>query len=227
MTDALPPQVDPVVLVAPRSEGRPVTGPKLGAGAPSAGNLVLTMGAGMAILLPQVTVEARLGLGASTSLELHYRNLGVLAHFGQARFTWATPVTSRWTFGLAVRTGIGTLGGDRGTTLGIDLSSLSLGNDWEVGHDMLVTWTRPHQAHVTWALGPTYALAGPRYRNYFEPRFQWDARWQSVTASVIGEWELSASRRFFLRLDGLFVVKADVVPYGFLPTFTIGHAWST
>ena len=207
--------------------GARVTGPKLGANAPSAGNLVLTMGAGSSILIPHVTFEARVGLGASTSIELRYRNLGVLAHFGQARFTWATPVSSRLTFGLAVRTGIGTLGGDRGTTLGIDLSSLSLGNDWEVGQDMLLTWTRPHQAHVTWALGPTYALAGPRYTNYFEPEYKWDPRWQSVNASVTGEWEITESRRFFLRLDALFIVKAGVVPYGFLPTFTIGHAWST
>ena len=227
MTDALPPQVDPVALVAPRPATRVVTGPKLGASAPSAGNLVFTMGAGIAILIPHATVEARLGLGASTSIELRYRNLGALAHFGQARFTWSTPVSSCLTFGLAVRTSIGTLGGDRGTTLGIDLSSLSLGNDWEVGHDMLLTWTRPHQAHVTWALGPTYALAGPRYANYFEPEFKWDARWQSVSASVTGEWEITESRRFFVRLDALFIVKAEVVPYGFLPTFTIGHAWST
>lgn len=227
MTDALPPQVDPVAEVAPRPDARDVTGPKLGANAPSAGNLVVTIGAGLAILLPQATIEARLGLGASTSLELRYRNLGVLSHFGQARFTWATPVSSHLTFGLALRTGIGTLGGDTGATLGIDLSSLSLGNDWEVGHDMLLTWTRPHQAHVTWALGPTYALAGPRYVNYFDRELKWDARWQSVTASVTGEWEITASRRFFLRLDALFLVNTQVVPYGFLPTFTIGHAWST
>jgi hypothetical protein len=226
LTDALPPQFDPVAEMAPA----PVpgaAGPKLGAGAPSAGDLVFTMGAGGAILIPHATFEARLGLGASTSLELRYRNLAVLGQFGQARFTWSTPLSSRLTFGLAVRTGIGTLGGDTGATLGIDLSSLALGNDWEVGHDMLLTWTRPQRAHVTWALGPTYALAGPRYVNYFDRELRWDARWQSVTASVTGEWEITASRRFFLRIDALFIIKAEVVPYGFLPTFTIGHAWST
>lgn len=227
MTDALPPQVDPVAEVAPRADARLSTGPKLGAAAPGAGDFVLTVGAGAAILLPQGTFEARVGLGASTSLELRYRNLAVLGHVGQARFTWATPVTSRVTFGLALRTNIGSIGGATEAKTGIDLTSLSLGNDWEVGHDMLLTWTRPHQAHVTWAVGPTYALAGPRYANYDEKSFKWDARWQSVSASVIGEWEITASRRFFLRLDTLFIVKAEVVPYGFLPTFTIGHAWST
>jgi hypothetical protein len=35
------------------------------------------------------------------------------------------------------------------------------------------------------------------------------------------------TRRIFLRLDAMFLVKAETVPYGFLPTFTIGHAWST
>jgi hypothetical protein len=80
---------------------------------------------------------------------------------------------------------------------------------------------------LNWCAGPTYALAGPRYRNYDERAFEWDARWQSITASMIGEWELTPSRRFFLRLDALFLVKANIVPWGFLPTFTIGHAWST
>lgn len=229
MTDALPPQVDRVADVAPQqAAARASTGPKLGAAAPRAGNLVVTIGAGGAILLPQGTLEARVGLGASTSIELRYRNLAGIGHLGQARVTWATPISARVTFGLALRTGIGFLGGTTAeTTLGIDPSFLSLGNDWDVGQDMLVTWTRPHQAHITWALGPTYALAGPRYTNYDDRKFRWDAHWQSVTASMIGEWEITASRRFFLRLDMLFLVKEQTVPYGFLPTFTIGHAWST
>lgn len=218
MSDAVPP-------TPPAYE---VTGPKLGAAAPAAGQFVFTAGAGAAILIPAATFEARLGLGKSTSLEARYRNLAIVGHLGQLRFTWATPVTSRLTFGLAARTGIGSLGAGIGEAkTGIDLASLSLGNDWEVGQDLVVTWTRPRQAHVTWIVGPTYALAGPRYRNYDEQRFEWDARWQSITASVIGEWDLTATRRFFLRLDALFLVKAEIVPYGFLPTFTIGHAWST
>jgi hypothetical protein len=227
--DALPPQNAPVAAeVAPRPAPRVSTGPKLGAAAPPAGNLVATIGAGGALLLPQGTIEARVGLGAGTSVELRYRNLAGLGHLGQARFTWAVPVSSRVTFGLAVRTGIGFIGGSVAeSTLGFDPSYLSLGNDWDVGQDMLVTWTRPHQAHVTWALGPTYALAGPRYTSYDDRKFTWDAHWQSVTATVIGEWEITESRRFFLRLDGLFIVKEQIVPYGFLPTFTIGHAWST
>lgn len=227
MSDALPPPLDPPGETRAMSPPGATFGPKLGAMAPAAGDFVFTLGAGNAILLPAVTTEVRLGLGRSTSLELRYRNLAVLGHLGQARFTWATPISSRLTFGLAARTGIGSLAQGDGEKVGIDLSSLSLGNDWEVGHDMLVTWTRPHMAHVTWSLGNTYALAGPRYKNYYEREFKWDARWQSVNASVIGEWEITKSRRFFLRLDALFVVKADVVPYGFLPTFTIGHAWST
>lgn len=227
MTEAVTPLIDPVVEVAPRVDARTSTGPKLGAGAPGAGDLVVTIGAGGAILLPQGTLEARLGLGASTSVELRYRNLAVLGHLGSARFTWATRASAHLTFGLALRTGIGTLGGNSEAKTGIDIGSLSLGNDLDVGHDLVLTWTRPHQAHITWALGPTYALGGPRYQNYDEKAFRWDPRWQSVLGSVIGEWEITASRRFFLRLDALFLVKAEVVPYGFLPTFTIGHAWST
>lgn len=223
MSDLLPPQADTPAEIRPAAIG----GPKLGAGAPAAGDLVFTIGAGGAILIPAGTVEARVGLGAGTSLELRYRNLAVVGHLGQARFTWGTPISSRLTFGLALHTGIGSLAQADGAKFGIDLSSLSLGNDWDVGHDLLLTWTRPHQAHVTWSLGPSYALAGPRYTTYDDKHFTWDARWQSVTASVIGEWEITPSRRFFLKLDALFLVKADVVPYGFLPTFTIGHAWST
>ena len=92
---------------------------------------------------------------------------------------------------------------------------------------MLLTWTRPHQAHVTWSSGRRTRSPARATRTTTTSTSQWDARWQSVTASVIGEWEFTPSRRFFLRLDALFLVKADVVPYGFLPTFTIGHAWST
>ncbi len=220
--------VDPVADVAHAAPSNVSAGPSLGAGAPSAGNFVFTLGAGTALVLPQATAEVRLGLGRSTSLELRYRNLALIGHIGQARFTWSTRIGPRWTFGLAARTGIGSLGAGIGEVkTGIDFSSLSLGNDWEVGHDMLLTWTRPQHAHVTWALGPTYVLAGRRYSNYDERAFRWDAHIQSVSASVIGEWELTPSRRFFLRLDALFLIKTEIVPYGFLPTFTIGHAWST
>jgi hypothetical protein len=218
---------DAVSLPPSHIEAAVATGPKLGAAAPRAGGLILTTGAGLAFLVPQGTFEGRVGLGKSTSLELRYRNLAILGHHGQLRFTWATPLTSRFVFGLAARTAIGTLSQASDIEFGIDFRNLSLGNDWEVGHDMLLTWTRPHHAHVTWSVGPTYALAGPRFANYDERAFRWDARWQSVTASVLGEWEITKTRRFFLRLDALFLIKAEIVPYGFLPTFTIGHAWST
>lgn len=200
--------------------------PVLGAEAPNAGHLVVGAGAGASIVFPQATLEARVGLGARTSLEGRYRNFGVIGHLGQLRFTWATTISPHLTFGLATRTGIGSLGGPDDFKTGIDFSSLSLGNDWEVGHDMLLTWTRPRKAHITWSLGPTYALAGPRYSTYDDRAWQWDARWQSINASVLGEWVLSESRRFFLRLEALVLIKAEVRPYGFLPTFTIGHAWS-
>jgi len=212
MNDALPAEI--------------ASGPTLGAPAPAAGHFVITGGGGLALVIPQLTVEGRVGLGANTSLELRYRNLAVLGHTGQARFTWAVPITARWAIGLAARTQIGSIGEGIEVKTGIDTTSFSLGNDWEVGQDIIVTWSRPGQAHVTWSLGPTYALAGPRYIDYDEKKFQWDARWQSVLASVIGEWSLSSTRRLFLRLDALFLVKADIVPYGFLPTFTAGHAWS-
>lgn len=215
-------QSEPAPHVAPAEVG----GPKLGAGAPKAGDFVFTIGGGTSLLIPQGTFEGRVGLGANTSLELRYRNLAILGHTGEFLFTWAFPIDSRFTFGLAFTTGIGSIGSGIEAKTGIDLTSLSLGNDWVVGQEMRLTWTRPHQAHVTWAIGPSYALAGPRYYDYEDKKFQWDARWQSVTASVLGEWELTTKRRFFLRLDALVLVKADIVPYGFLPTFTFGHAWS-
>ena len=77
MTDALPPYVDPPAEVALRSPSA-IGGPKLGAGAPAAGDLVFTIGAGAAILLPAGSAEARVGLGRRTSLELRYRNLAVV-----------------------------------------------------------------------------------------------------------------------------------------------------
>jgi hypothetical protein len=227
--DALPPEIGPPALPAEIRPADPGSygGPRLGAQAPPLGNLVLSLGAGAAILLPQVTADARIGLGASTSLDFRYRNLAVYGHFGQARFTWSMPIAKNLSFGLALRTGIGSLSEGDGAKFGINFSALSLGNDWDVGHDLLLTWTRPHHAHITTSIGPTYALGGPRYTTFDKRDFQWDLRWQSVTATLLGEWEITQSRRFFLRLDGQFIVKADVVPYGFLPTFTIGHAWST
>lgn len=220
MSDAVAAEVAPAL---PPASG----GPRLGAIAPRAGGVVLTLGAGGAIVVPHLTAEARVGLGRSTSVELRYRNLGIFGHFVQGRFTWATPVTRSFTFGLAARTSVGTLSPGDGGSFGIEFSTLSLGNDWEVGHDFLLTWSRPGQAHITGAIGPSYALGGPRYTSYDERDWRWDARWQSVTASLLGEWELTMKQRFFLKLDALFLIKADIVPYGFLPTFTIGHAWST
>jgi hypothetical protein len=207
----------------------PWSGPRLGAIAPPAGKMVISAGAGIAILLPQLTLEGRIGLGESTAVDVRYRNLGIFGHLAQTRFTWAMPLGSRVTFGLAARTGIGTLGLGSGDSarLGIDLSGISLGNDWEVGHDFLLTWSRPGRAHVSASLGPTYALAGPRYTTYDDKKWKWDAHWQDVTMSLLGEWELSESRRFFIRLDGQFLIKEETVPYGFLPTLTLGHAWST
>ena len=84
MSETLPPP-PPAYVVA---------GPKLGAGAPAAGDFVFTAGAGAAILIPTATFEARLGLGRSTSLEVRYRNLAVVGHLAQTRFTWATPMFS-------------------------------------------------------------------------------------------------------------------------------------
>jgi hypothetical protein len=217
--------------VAPASPASPASpaygGARLGAAAPRAGNLVFSLGAGSALVLPQVTLDARVGLGAGTSIDVRYRNLAFYGHYVQGRFTWATPVTSRVTFGLAARTGIGSLAQADSAAFGINFSALALGNDWEVGHDIVVTWTRPGQAHVTGALGPTYSLGGPRYVTFDDSKWKLEPKWQSVTATLLGEWELTMTRRIFLRLDAMFLVKAETVPYGFLPTFTIGHAWST
>jgi hypothetical protein len=224
----------PAAEVAPASGAEASTrapvasaGPRLGAGAPRLGGVVFSVGAGAAEVLPQLTLDARVGLGANTSIDVRYRNLAVLGQYGQARFTWATPVSARVTFGLAARVAIGTLSPGDGGSFGLQFSSLALGNDLEVGHDIVLTWARPGSAHLTGALGPTYSLGGPRYYDFDHSKWRFEPFWQSVTASLLGEWELTPARRFFLRLDALFLVKADVVPYGFLPTFTIGHAWST
>jgi hypothetical protein len=214
--------------------------PLVGAVPPEAGRVVLHAGAGMAVLLPHVTGAVQLGLGARVGLELGYRTVAGLSHKGKLGVRWSAPVTRSVSIGVAARTALGTLGPADGL-VGIEFSNVALANDWEVGHDLLLSWRRPGQAHVTAAIGPTYTLGGPRSTSYDETDFEITPDFRAIDAEVRGEWALGPRLNLVLSLEGtvLLGIETDdaciearqrncgqIAPIGFLPTSSAGLAWS-
>jgi hypothetical protein len=213
--------------------GAPAEPPRamLGAASPELGHLALSGGVGMVFVLPHATVAARLGTGAGTRVELRYRNLAAFGHEGRVRFGWGGAVSREIDVGVALRGSMMTLAEADGGLFGIDFSNLALGNDLEVGSDLLLTFNRGERANVTASIGPTWTLGGERYTGYRESSFAFDPAFRAVTGSIQGEWPMSTwlfARRlhFFLRLDGMVLLDAEIRPLGLLPTGTLGLAWS-
>lgn len=197
----------------------------LGARGPAAGQVVLQGGLGLAFILPQVSLAARAGTGAGGSVELRYRNLAAFGHEGRLRLGWGAAVTPAVDVGLAFRTSYMSLAQADGGLIGIQFSNLALGNDWEMGNDLLVTWNREGLAHVTASVGPNWSLGGLRYVTYRERELTFDPSFRSIDAAIQGEWALSRSLHVLLRLDAMFLVDSEIVPIGFLPTGTLGLGW--
>jgi hypothetical protein len=208
----------PPSLASPRS--------LVGAASPAAGHIYVAGEAGMIFILPHLTVGGIIGLGGGAAVELRYRNIAALGHNGRVRLAWGTKINDRLFYGVSARTSITSLRLADAGLIGIQFSNLAIGNDWEVGSDMALTWLRPGDAHITASLGPTWTLGGPRYTSFKEDEFVIEPGIRSITGSVQGEWEMSQRLTFFLRLDAAVLLGTEIRPIGFIPTGAIGFGWS-
>ncbi len=196
----------------------------LGAVGPEAGHTELEVGGGVLFILPQGTVAARTGLGAGTSLELRYTNIGVLGHSVDGRVGCGWDLGSGMALGFATRTGAATLeqANDVG---GIAWNNLAIGNDWVAGADLVLSWDRAAAADITVELGATMTVGGRRYQNFYEAQWEWEPALRGLDAMVQGEWDLGVDKRLFVRLRGFAVLHTGLRPLGFFPTATGGVSW--
>lgn len=199
---------------------------RAGAGTPGLGGLDLTGGAGMIFILPHITLGATLGLGGGAAVELRYRTIAALGHGGRLRFAWSTKVRDGLIYGVSARTSITSLKLADAGIIGIQFSNIAVGNDWEVGGDMALTWVRPGRAHVTASIGPTWTLGGIRYLGFDESEFRIEPGPRAIMLGVSGEWEVRSRVSMFLSLDGAILVGTEIMPIGFIPTGTVGFSWS-
>ena len=135
----------------------------LGAEGPAFGDFVLQVWLGAALILPHLTLQGRAGLGGGVFIEAGYRNLGVFGQQARGQLGWGGRIADGIDFGVTARTRYSTLELADGDVVGIQFSALPIGNDWEVGNDIVVTFERPGHAHITASLGPTCTLGGIRY----------------------------------------------------------------
>src|SRR6185436_1385492 len=110
----------------------------LGAAGPAAGDVVLSAGAGLVFVLPYATLSGRIGTGYGTSVELRYKNVAVFGHEGRVRLGWGAEIAGGLDLGIAVRGSYMSLAQAGDGTFGIQFANLGLGNDVEVGNDLLV-----------------------------------------------------------------------------------------
>ena len=214
----------------------------LGARSPELGSFTLYGALGMALILPHITLGGRAGLGGGASVDVAYRNLAIFGQQARLRIGYgrdAGPID----LGIAFRTSYSTLELADGGLIGIEFSSLPIGNDWEIGNDLVITWNRPGSAHITASVGPTFTLGGIRYVGFEERAegFGFDPSIRGIETAVQGEWGLWSKVNVFLRLDALILLGleedeacveaqqencGELVPFGFVPTGTVGLAWA-
>jgi hypothetical protein len=212
-----------------------------GARGPELGSLVVRGSAGMALILPHFVLGARAGLGGGSYAELGY---GDLAGFGQqarAQLGWGFAITDHVDIGVTARSTFSYLGLADGTVVGINFSSLPIGNDWEIGNDVVLSWHRPGSAHLTASVGPTFTLGGVRFVGFEQSELALDPSARSIDAAVQAEWSLWETANVFVRLDAQFLLGVEydeacvqagqdncgsIVPFGFIPTGALGIAWA-
>lgn len=214
--------------------------PLLGARAEE-GDVVIHGAGGLAMILPHLTLAARVGVGAGFGAEIGYRNLALFGQEGRVRLGWGARATDWLTIGVAARSSISTLSLANGNVVGIELSNVPLGNDWEIGEDVVATIDGPGGLFLTAAVGPTFTLGGLRSTSYEQYEFRIDPALRGVLASGLVEWGIWRRANVFLRFDALFLagVETDdacvaarqedcgqLVPIGFLPSASIGIAWA-
>ena len=191
---------------------------------PGAGKVVLSLGGGMAFILPHLTMGMRVGITRRGWVGLRYRTVSGLSHAGRLHGGWGARVAPRLWLGGTARTTLSTLQVVDGV-MGIRFSQLSLGNDWELGGDIELTLLRPERAHVTFGLGATGTLGGVRYTGYDQRSFSIDPGPRAVNASVRGEWVRSDRRNLTAGFEAVVLIAGDLVPLGFLPIASIGGSW--
>jgi hypothetical protein len=196
-----------------------------GAAGPPPGRAALHASTGMAFLLPHVTLGARVGTGLGSYASARYRNLAFFGHKGELSAGLGVLASRRLVLGVATRTSLMTLRPGDGGVIGIQFSTVALGNDWEVGGDVVLTVLRPGNAGVTASAGPTWTLGGTRYTSFDDSRFEIAPAFRSIDLAVQGEWPLSPRTSLWLRLDGRVVLGEPIVPWGFVPTGSAGVAW--
>jgi hypothetical protein len=226
---ALPAAALAIVLGASRASlGAEPAAPRslVGAPAPPAGHVVVSGEGGLIFIVPTLSLAANVGLGGGASAELRYRNIAGLGHAGKLRLAWSTAVASGLALSVALRTSITSLIQMDEKLFGIQVSNLAIGNDWLVGGDLSLTWLRPGKAHITVSLGPTFTLGGLRYTSFDDREFRIEPAARALTGAIQGEWEVGERLNVFLRLDADVLLRAEIMPLGFLPTATIGFGWA-
>ncbi|HZF55536.1 MAG TPA: hypothetical protein VE093_43280 [Polyangiaceae bacterium] len=198
----------------------------LGAESPRAGKIVVFGETGMIFVLPHFTAGAMIGVGGGALAELRYRNIAGAGQSGRFRVAWGTRIHEHLVYGVAARTSITSLGVADGGLIGIEFSNIAIGNDWEVGSDLYLTWIRPGNAHITASIGPNWTLGGVRYSSFNESEFRIEPGLRSVLAAVQGEWPIRPRLNVFLRLDAAFLIGTEIVPLGYIPTGSVGFGWS-
>ena len=212
-----------------------------GAVGPDALDIVIRGSVGMAMILPHFVASGRLGLGGGVYGELGYGNLAAFGQQARARLGWGINIAGNVDLGVAARTAYSTLQlADEGI-VGIRFSSLPIGNDWEVGNDIVLTWNRPDQAHITLSVGPTFTLGGTRFFAFNESEFEFDPSARSIDVGIQGEWGVWETANVFVRLDAQFLLGIEedeacvqaqqddcgqLVPFGFIPIGAVGVAWA-
>lgn len=212
-----------------------------GAKGPELGDIVLRGSVGMALILPHFVLAGRLGVSGGAFIEGGYGNL---AGFGQeirGKLGWGIAIADDVDVGLAARTSYATLALADGALVGIQFTSLPIGNDWEVGNDIVLSWHRPGNAHITLSAGPTFTLGGERFTAFEESEFQFDPSARSIDAGIQAEWSIWTTANVFVRLDAQFLLGVEedeacaqagqencsqLVPFGFIPTGAVGVAWA-
>lgn len=223
----------------PEGLGRSV----LGAAPPALGGFVIHGSLGAVLILPHLTAGVRAGLGAGFGIDVAYRNLAAFGHEGRLRLLWGTEVADGIDFGVRYKTGISSLELADDTVAGIQFSTLPLANDWTMGNTIALTFHRPGSAHITAEAGLVFTLGGVRFVGFEEQAegFVFDPAARAIETAVQSEWELWSDANVFVRLDAMFLLGIEkdeacqqarsnectqLVPFGFIPTGTLGISWA-
>lgn len=203
----------------------PVDAPRRGAVAPAMGERRVTAAGGLLFAFPYGLASATVGTGFGTSVTAAFESLAVLGWSASGRIGWATGLEGGWALGGSAFVERASLSASNGL-FGIEFQNMALGNDWIAGGEVMATIDRERGADLTFGLGVSWTLGGPRYLDFDRVETQWDPGLRNVFASVSGEWILTERASLFIELEALVPLHTDLVPLGYLPTASSGITWS-